>query len=156
MRGLIQAPDIVRPVPSRELGRRVGHSLKRAQQTLRAAMDRTLREEGVTAPQYAVLKLLNQQPGLSSAELARWSFVTPQTMNDIVAGLEAAALVDRTPHPDGGRRLQVALTALGRRTLDRCDAVVEDIETRLVAGLEAGEVAALHSALERCVRNLEG
>lgn len=141
--------------PGLGLGHRLSQSLRRAQQALRAATDRSLREEGVTTPQYVVLKLLSEEPGLSSAELARRSFVTPQTMNDIVAGLESSALVVRTADPDGGRRQLVALTALGSRTLDRCDAVVEDIEARLVGDLGAAEVEALRAVLDRCVQNLE-
>jgi DNA-binding MarR family transcriptional regulator len=137
------------------LGRRVGGSLKRAQQALRSALDTALRKEGLTTPQYTVLEAISAVPGLSAAELARRSFVTAQTMNDVVAGLEAAALVARTPHPQGGRRLEVAPTALGRRTLQRCQAVVELVESRLVEGMDEQQVAALQEALERCVRNLD-
>jgi DNA-binding MarR family transcriptional regulator len=135
-------------------GRRVGHALKRAHQALRSAMDRALREEGVTTPQYMVLKLVGQEPGLSSAELARRGFVTAQTMNDIVTGLEAAALVTRSAHPQGGRRLEVALTALGRRSLERCDQVAQRVEARLVEGLDEAQAEALQHALERLARNL--
>jgi DNA-binding MarR family transcriptional regulator len=141
---------------SADMGRRVGHSLRRAQQALRAAMDAALRAEGVTTPQYAALKQISAEPGLSSAELARRTFVTPQTMQEVVAGLEATALVARSPHPQGGRRLEVALTALGRRTLERCDAVVERVEERLVRGMEESQVATLQTALQLCVQNLEG
>jgi DNA-binding MarR family transcriptional regulator len=133
----------------------VAHSLKRAQQALRGAMDTALRQEGVTSPQYAVLKQTGAEPGLSSAELARRAFVTPQTMQEVVAGLESAALVARSPHPQGGRRIEVALTALGRRTLERCDAVVQRVEERLVEGLDGERAGALRSALDQCVRSLE-
>jgi DNA-binding MarR family transcriptional regulator len=136
-------------------GHRVGGSLRRAQQALRSALDTALRREGLTSPQYAVLEAISAEPGLSGAELARRSFVTAQTMNDIVAGLEAAALAVRTPHPQGGRRLEVAPTALGRRTLQRCQAVVEQVESRLVDGMDEDEVAMLLATLGRCVRNLD-
>lgn len=139
-----------------EPGRQVARALKRAQQALRTATDRALREEGLTAPQCAVLKLVAGEPGLSAAELARRSYVTAQTMNEIVAGLEAAALVTRSAHPMGGRRLEVAATALGRRTLERCDAIVDAIECRLVEGLDKAEARTVHGALERLARNLTG
>jgi DNA-binding MarR family transcriptional regulator len=137
-----------------EAGRQVAYALRRAQQALRTATDRALREEGLTTPQHAVLKLVAGEPGLSAAELARRGFVTPQTMNEIVTGLEAAALVTRSAHPMGGRRLEVAATALGRRTLERGDAIVETIERRLVEGLDEAEVRAVYDALERVARNL--
>ena len=137
-----------------EPGRQLAYALRRAQQSLRTATDRALRAEGLTTPQYAVLKVVAGEPGLSAAELARRSFVTAQTMNEIVAGLEAAALVARTAHPMGGRRLEFAATALGRRTRERCDAIVEAIEGRLAEGLDEAEVRTVHEALGRFVRNL--
>ena len=79
-----------------ELGGRVGYELKRVQHALRQAMDEALRETGVTTPQYAAMSVLAEEPGLSNARLARRSFVTPQTMNQILARLEASGLVERS------------------------------------------------------------
>jgi DNA-binding MarR family transcriptional regulator len=73
-------------------------------------MDGTLKELNVTAPQYAALSVLAEEPGLSNAALARRSFVTPQTMNQIMVRLEAAGLVERRAHPEHGRVLQAYLT----------------------------------------------
>ena len=91
----------------------VGYQLKRAQQALRAAMDEALRPQGLTTPQYAVLTALEAEAGLSGAELARRCFVTPQTMNEIVAGLEARGWVTRRRHAEHGRVLQTFLTDQG-------------------------------------------
>jgi DNA-binding MarR family transcriptional regulator len=66
---------------------------------------------GVTTPQYAVLRLIEELAGLSSAELARRSFVTTQTVNEVVLGLEAAGLTTRSSDPGGGRCRPVVLTA---------------------------------------------
>src|SRR5215469_16874427 len=98
----------------------IGYLLKNAQQTLRTAMDAALRSLGVTTPQYAVLTFLAEAPGLSSAQLARRAFVTPQTMNRIVANLEAARLIERGPHPELGRVLETSLSRRGRALLAEC------------------------------------
>lgn len=60
-----------------DLGRRMGCSLRRAQQALRTAMDRGRREVGVTTPQYVVLELAEEEAGLASAELARGAWSPP-------------------------------------------------------------------------------
>ena len=65
-------------------------------------MDKALREVCMTTAQYAALSALEAAPGLSGAELARRSLVTPQTMNAILVNLEAAGLVVRRPHPEHG------------------------------------------------------
>jgi len=70
-----------------------------------ASKPAALRGLGITTPQYAALTFLDESPGLSSAQLARRAFVTPQTMNRMVANLEAAGLIARGPHPELGRVL---------------------------------------------------
>ncbi|WP_420481531.1 MarR family winged helix-turn-helix transcriptional regulator [Actinopolymorpha pittospori] len=71
---------------------------------------------------------------LSGAELARRCFVTPQTMNQIVAGLEARALVQRAPHPTHRRILQISLSERGRTLLVEAHRGVGAVESRMTAG----------------------
>jgi len=53
---------------------------------------------------------LTRTPGLLNAELARQSFMTPQSMIEALSLLEAAGLIARRPTPSGGRVLQAVLT----------------------------------------------
>jgi len=135
--------------------RRVGYELKRAQHALRRRMDDALRSVGLTTPQYAALALLEADPGLSNAELARRAFVTPQTMNAIVVSLEAAGLVERRPHPTHGRILRGYPTEAGRETLGRAHGLVLEIEGRMLAPLDMAARTALLDALRRCADALE-
>src|SRR5699024_3363192 len=105
-----------------ELGRRVGYLVKQAQSALRSHMDRQLRPLGVTVSQYSCLELLHQNPGLTNADLARAAFVSPQSMNTVLAGLRERGLIDRPPTPPSGRRLPVELTAAGHDLLAEADA----------------------------------
>lgn len=135
---------------------RVGYVLKRLQQALRVAMDDALRQRGLTTPQYAALSALEQAPGLSNAELARRCFVTPQTMNEIVAHLEAADLVTRHRAAADGRVVQTYLAPQqGQHLLADCHQAVEAIETRLVSGLSGAERHDLVDGLRRCIAALE-
>jgi DNA-binding MarR family transcriptional regulator len=137
------------------VGRRAGYLIKRAQQALRNAMDRALREHGLTTPQYAILSFLAEEPDLSSAELARRAFVTPQTMNEILTKLAADGLVARSAHPRHGRILQTRLTDAGARALEACHACVDAIEAQMVSALDGREQHQLVRALERCIEALE-
>ena len=98
---------------------RPGWLLKRAQDALNAAMTAALGDFGATLPQYAVLTALAEEPGLSNADLARRTFVTPQTMNQVLRELEQRGWVSRHPHPGHGRILQAELTDGGRADPDR-------------------------------------
>ncbi len=134
---------------------RVGYQMKRAQHALRVEMDKALREVGITTAQYAALSKLEAAPGLSGAKLARRSFVTPQTMNVILANLEAAGLVVRRPHPEHGRVLQAYLTEVGEESLAGAHGLVEAVERRMLDGLSQDERRRLLEALHSCANALE-
>ena len=134
----------------------VGYVLKEAAVALRNAMDAVLRPLELTVPQYACLELLGQRPGLSNAELARGAFVTRQSMNVVLQGLEARGLVTRPATAPRGRELPAELTQSGRDHLHAASAAVRNVENRMCAGLTAERQQALLDALAACVRNLAG
>ncbi len=132
----------------------IGYGLKRAQDALNRSMTATLSEVGLSVPQYAILYTLDQTPGISSAELARRSFVTPQTMNELVLDLEASGLVTREPHPDHGRIRQARLTPEGRSKLSLAGRRVATIEERMLSSLTPAERRHLSVWLVACADNL--
>jgi DNA-binding MarR family transcriptional regulator len=133
----------------------VGYQLKRAQQALRHEIDNGLREVGLTTAQYAALSALESSPGLSGADIARQSFVTPQTMNEIVSNLEQAGFIERRQHPQQGRVLQAYLTRTGEQRLRQAHRLVGAVEERLVSGLNRTEQKQLVSWLRQCCEALE-
>lgn len=136
--------------------RRLGYQLKQAQHALRRRMDDDLRPLGLTTPRYAALAALEIEPGLSNAALARHGFVTPQTMNAIVASLEAAGWAARSPDPANGRIIRRHLTDEGRNLLVAAHAVAANVEARMVRDLEPGQQEDLLHALRACARALGG
>lgn len=119
-------------------------------------MESALADLDLSLAQYAALHALGTVPGLSSAELARHSFVTPQTMNEVVQQLEAAGRVSRHPHPSHGRIRQVLLTARGRSVLAAATARVRAQEGRMIAGLSPTQQRQFSSWLQACSTNLWG
>jgi DNA-binding MarR family transcriptional regulator len=121
---------------------------------LQVAFDDALRPRGLTLRQVGVLATLQGTPRLSNAELARGSFMAPQSMGDLLGSLEAAGLISRHPHPAGGRMLAAELTPAGVAALHDCRAVIADTEGRLLADLPATERRLLRDLLERCLASL--
>ena len=99
--------------------------------------------------------MLEEAPGASSAELARRSFVTAQTMNGVVGGLARSGLVERHDHPEHGRILATVLTEEGRSLLARAHGRVRVIEDRMLGDLRQGEGGVLLDLLRRCTLALE-
>lgn len=139
-----------------DIDQRIGYSVKRLQQALRAAGDEVLRPIGLTMPQYAALSALATQAGLSNSELARRCFVTRQTMNDLLAGLQRADLVTRAPHPLDGRVRQIELSATAQDVLRRADRAVAAVEQRMTKDVATHERQHLHELLLTCINSLEG
>ena len=58
--------------------------LKRVELAVRARLDEIVRPAGLTAAQYTALTVLERHDDMSSAQLARHSFVTAQAIADIL------------------------------------------------------------------------
>lgn len=137
-----------------ELNQSVGYLLKQASVALRAAMDAVLRPMDLSVPQYSCLELLGQQPGLSNAQLARGAFVTRQSMNGVLIGLEERGLVMRPDFAPQGRMLPTELTNLGRARLVEASTAVRAVERRMIAGLDTDGEASIRLHLHRVIDTL--
>ncbi len=129
----------------------VGYLLKRAATSLRSAMDAALRPLDLTVPQYACLELLGQRPGLSNAELARGVFVTRQSMNGVLRGLQDRGLVTRPATAPSGRALPGQLTPAGRRRLRVASAKVRAVEKQMLVKFSPAEQTRLCRDLTACI-----
>jgi DNA-binding MarR family transcriptional regulator len=128
----------------------------RMDRVVRRQINEAIKDRGLSVNQYTTLSVLDRRSGLSNAQLARRALVSPQSMNEVLLTLERRGLVRRRAHPEHGRILQTRLTAKGRRLLAACDAVVQEVEDRMVGDLSAGEQAALRNGLLSGVRALHG
>jgi DNA-binding MarR family transcriptional regulator len=75
------------------MGKILDDLLRRACASQRLAMERALSEIDVTPAQFAAMEWLADEPGLSSAEIARCERLTPPTSSVIVANLERKGLL---------------------------------------------------------------
>ena len=135
---------------------RVGYLLARSERSIRAELDGVTPRHGLSTPAYTALSVLKDRPGLSSAELARASFVTPQAMQPFVTSLQDAALIERRPDPANRRILRITLTQKGEGVLLACDRDVDLLEARALEGLSARDIATLRRALRSMTKNLGG
>jgi DNA-binding MarR family transcriptional regulator len=132
----------------------VGYVLKKAHSALRSAMDTALRPLDLTVPQYACLEVLGQKTGLSGSELARALFVSRQSMNLVLKGLERRGLLTRPAVPDRGKALPTELTPAGRKQLRTASQAVRVVEKRMLAALTPSAQRQLCIALTTCAAAL--
>ncbi len=132
----------------------VGYLLRQAHQAFRAAAQAELGPLALTLPQYSVLTVADTEPGLSGAELARDSMLTPQTTNEIVSLLVAAGLLERRPDARDRRRRRMFVTGAGRDLLSGARPAVDAAERRMTTSLSGADLAVLRGWLTDCARNL--
>ena len=106
----------------------LGYLFRLAHQRFRAALEEGLADLGLSAQKYVVLSVFETRPELSSAELARITQVTRQTMHSTVLALDAAGLLERRPRNQ--RVVLVRPTRQGRETLEAATARVRAIDDR--------------------------
>jgi DNA-binding MarR family transcriptional regulator len=128
----------------------------RADRVVRRAMNDVLASHALSLNQYTTLSVLDQRGGLSNAQLARRSLVSPQSMNEVLLSLEQRGFVRRRAQPGHGRILQAQVTSKGRKVLTACEAEVDAVEQRMTKGLSPQERISLRRALLECVHALDG
>lgn len=125
---------------------------------LRVAFKRLMRsmqrEGGELAPnvsmmQYMLLALVQEQPGIGVAALARLQNVRGPTVSAQIKALEEAGLVERSaPDPLDKRRSGLQLSAGGLCTLDTLRTRRRDALARRIARLSPEQTDALAAAMQ--------
>lgn len=110
--------------------------LRRASAAQRLAMERALAEIDLTPAQFATMEWLQQEPGLSGADIAKRERITPPTCSVVVSNLERKGLVTRRLRERRGRAQHLELSPLGHEKVSAGAKVVEGVRGRLVAGLD--------------------
>jgi DNA-binding MarR family transcriptional regulator len=134
---------------------RVGYLVKQLQHAFRAAMDERLAEIGLSASQYALLTAIEEGPGASGADLARRCFITPQSVNGLIASLQSEQLIERAPSATHGRVIETKLSKRGAARLKLAHRCVAEIEDKMLKGLEPSQRLALAELLRQCIDSIE-
>jgi len=105
-------------------------------------LSRRLRQQvagGMTSSQVSALATVERLGTPTLGELAAFEQVQPPSMTKMVVGLEAAGLVVRREDDSDGRIVRVALTADGRRAVQRSRSLRNAYLVRRLRRLPRGE-----------------
>ncbi|WP_018333811.1 MarR family winged helix-turn-helix transcriptional regulator [Actinomycetospora chiangmaiensis] len=130
-------------------------SVIRAHLLLAPRLARTLAPVGLSPTQFGVLVQLDNTPGATSSELARRCLMTPQSMSELLPGLETAGYLQRTA-TGRGRPAPVHLTDAGHEVLARATPLVEAADRAEALGLDPDELATLTTLLNRVATRVSG
>jgi DNA-binding MarR family transcriptional regulator len=127
-------PSEIPTVPDRE-GPLLSYLIGRLDRAVRNRLNEALDPFDLSIPQFSTLSVLKRRPGLSNAQLARRALILPQSMIQVIVGLEDRGLVVRAPDASNSRILRATLTDQGEALLDRAERSTRELETQLVAAV---------------------
>ncbi|MGW0811551.1 MarR family winged helix-turn-helix transcriptional regulator [Nonomuraea sp. NPDC002799] len=119
--------------------------LRRAQLRKQLACEAALAQVGLTLPQWGMLYAVAIEPDSSTHALALCIGQSDQSAGAVVARLEQRGLLER--RPGTGKAILHRITPDGDELVRRCNALVEDVMSRLLAGLTDQTLRALRTSL---------
>ena len=135
----------------------MSYAIARLHQRVFAGITERVAPYGLTALQFTTLSVLSRHGApLSTSQLARRAFMTPQSMSEVIHALERKGLIKRNPHPNHRRTLPATLTAEGRRVLTACDAAVSEFEDAMLDEFSEADRATFRDMIKAAARNLGG
>ncbi|HUK44359.1 MAG TPA: MarR family transcriptional regulator [Gaiellaceae bacterium] len=132
----------------------ISYVVARLERAVRAAINELVKPYGLTTLQYTTLSVLGRRGELSNAQLARRSYMTPQSMSEVIEALERKGLIKRDQHPNHRRVFPAKLTATGVKVLEACNEAVAEMEEEMLRDLDREEREALYHGLVSAVRAL--
>lgn len=113
--------------------RAVLDSVRRIVRTLHESSRAAEKQVGLTGAQLFVLQKLAESPGVSLNDLAATTHTHQSSVSTVVSRLVDRGLVLRSPAPDDARRLELRLSADGRRLAARAP---DAAQARLIHAIE--------------------
>lgn len=106
----------------------------------RSRLDNELTELGLSAFQYTILNVIENNSGLSSSRLSRRFHVTPQAMGELILSLERRGFIEREEDPENRKILHLNLTAAGRKAVTAGNKIRAALEKELFANYSAEQM----------------
>lgn len=132
------------------------HLVMRLARALGRAGEDIAWESEISVAEFNMLLVLGEGAALSSAQLARRAFMTPQASHQLVSGLLARGVVESQPHPTNGRMRLVTLTPAGWEIVAEARAALRALQDRATARLSAADRAQFEAALVTIADTIQG
>ncbi len=147
--------DAVADAPADGAAQSLGYQIRYASRAFVKALADELGPSGVTTGQWSALRVLWQQEGLSQVELAQRMMVEKASLTAVLQAMVEAGLITRSRNADDRRKVNIFLTAAGRRLKGKILPLVGRINKRATRRLSAAEVHQLRTLLARVMINLQ-
>jgi MarR family transcriptional regulator, organic hydroperoxide resistance regulator len=134
----------------------LGFIIYRTALALKSALQRFFKENGyeITAEQWAVLRHLWDEDGLSQREIAEKTSKDKPNITRMVDALEQKRLVFRQPDPRDRRKYCIYLTKEGKQLQERLWPLAQDLRQRVTQSLTPSEIDLLKDSLNKIYQDI--
>lgn len=132
-----------------------GHLIRRLNQHSTAIFTEEMRRIGsdLTSVQYAALVILRDNPGLDQTRLAAMIAADRATIGSVLRRLEQKGMIQRSPHDEDKRALQLHLTPAAELLIDAHDAAVRKVQSQILRSLSPAEQKVFLTLSEKIVQS---
>ncbi len=146
---------IHQPRTRQETAQQTSQLLRQIILAFRAHMDEQLKPQHCTLSQLRVLHEIGENPGVSSATIARACAVTPQSAQAMLVRVVERGWATRSKGASNERLVTTQLTRAGERLLARSQAIKSRMESDLWAGISLADLRRMNAILALGLSNLE-
>ena len=147
------------PLPAKPLPvgaeQSLGYQIRYAYRIFVKALAEELGPYRITTGQWSALRVLWQVEGLSQVELAQRMMVEKASLTAVLKALVVQGLITRVRNTRDRRKLNIFLTAAGKRLKTRALPIADKINKRATRHLSPVEAEQLRALLAQMMRNLQ-
>jgi len=129
----------------------LSHWVKLAFTAMRRELDASLREAGLTVPQWRALGVLLHKPGATHSDLVRQLEIEAPSVTSLVNGMQRKGWVRQERSETDARAKRLFLTPSGRRILGAARSACAPVQDRMEGTLPAADRAALKRLLRAVI-----
>lgn len=133
----------------------VGYLARYAHRALVKALADELEPHGILTTQWSVLRILWDIEGLTQVELAERMRVEKASLTGVLDAMERRGLIIRERNTDDRRKINITLTAQGRRLKPQLLPHAAKINRKATRGMTEAETLELRRLLAKLIQNLE-
>jgi DNA-binding MarR family transcriptional regulator len=133
----------------------LGYLTRYAHRAFVKALADELEPHGLLTAQWSVLRILWDIEGLTQVELADRMRVEKASLTSVLDGMERGGLIKRARNDEDRRKINITLTAQGRRLKADVLPYAAKLGRKATRGMSDAEASELRRLLAKMIRNLE-
>ena len=133
----------------------IGYLTRYAHRAFVKALADDLEPHGILSAQWSVLRILWDIEGLTQVELAERMRVEKASLTGVLEGMERRGLILRVRNDEDRRKINITLTAQGRRLKPELLPHAAKINRKATRGMTDAETSQLRDLLAKLIQNLE-